>query len=139
MTHRLGPALFAVVVAAAFFIASASSQTPRSALGTPAASPVASPAGRAVSVTTFVAIHLTDTGVDPQSVEATNGHDLTITLVNDGARPHAFRIDRLAIDVRLLPGHTEIVVIRAPGFGDFPYSSDFAGDERRTGLLTFYS
>lgn len=138
MTNRLGPALFFVVVAAAFFIASASSQTPRSALGTPVASPLASPTGRAVSVTTFVTIHLTDNGFDPQYVEATNGHDLTITLVNSGTRPHGFRIGRFAIDLRLDPGQTTMVVIHAPGFGDFPYDSDLPGDNGHVGKITFY-
>src|SRR6478735_1469569 len=73
-------------------------------VASPGASPLASPTGRSVSVAGSVTINLGDTGFDPFYVESTNGHDLTIALVNTGTRRHSFRIDRYEVNVSLNPG-----------------------------------
>lgn len=109
-----------------------------SPLASPFASPVASPTGRSVSVADSVTIHLHDGWFDPAYVEATNGHALTITLINDGSRHHAFRIDRYDVDVDLAPGERRTVVIESPTLGDFTYYSDAPGDDGMIGELTFY-
>jgi len=130
------------VTLAGALLATARSQPLALGPATPGASPVASPAalptGRSVSVANSVTIQVTDGGFDPAYVESTNGHDLTITLINRGQRLHAFRIDRLNVDVRLDLGQTKTVVIHAPGLGDYPFYSDAPGDEGLTGRLTFY-
>jgi hypothetical protein len=112
------------------------------------ASPVAAQAGpstelgdtqvQSVSSAGEVTIHLTNSGFVPSYVESTAGHPLTITLVNTGSRPHAFRIDHYTIDVCLLPGASTTVVIDQPDLGDFIYFSDAPGDEGMRGTLTFY-
>ena len=104
----------------------------------PNASPAATPVGRSISVANSVTIELGDAGFDPVHVEATNGHDLTITLVNTGTRQHSFRIDRYDINVSLAPGEQKTIVIKSPSLGDFPYYSDAPGDEGMEGNLTFY-
>jgi uncharacterized cupredoxin-like copper-binding protein len=104
----------------------------------PNASPAATPTGRSVSVANSVTINHGDAGFDPVYVESTNGHDLTITLVNTGTRQHAFRIDRYEINVSLAPGEQKTIVIKSPSLGDFPYYSDAPGDEGMEGNLTFY-
>ncbi|MGI8485201.1 MAG: cupredoxin domain-containing protein [Thermomicrobiales bacterium] len=116
--------------------------TPRAA--TPAASPGATPApaalhrGRHVSVTGSVTIELTDEGFDPSLVQTTNGHDLEVTLINTGARRHAFQIERLHVDVSLDPGQRKTITIKSPPLGDFEYVSDAPGDEQISGILIFY-
>jgi hypothetical protein len=100
--------------------------------------PTALPWPEAVSTAGEVTIHLTDAGFAPSYVESTNGHALTITLVNDGSRPHAFRIEHFHIAVRLDSGQTTAVVIRRPDLGDFTYDSDAPGDAGMQGTLTFY-
>jgi len=110
-----------------------------SPVASPAASPVASPViGRSVSVTDSVTITLYDGGFDPNFVQATNGHDLTITLINQGTKRHTFRIDRYRINVSLDPGERQTVTIQSPDLGDFTFYSDAPGDEAMTGTLTFY-
>jgi len=104
----------------------------------PNASPVATPIGRSVSVANSVTIKMSDVGFDPVYVESTNGHDLTITVVNTGTRQHTFRIDRYDINVSLNPGEQKTVVIHSPSLGDFPYYSDAPGDEGMKGMLVFY-
>lgn len=104
----------------------------------PAASPAASPTGRSVSVTDSVTIELRDSGFDPVYVESTNGHPLTITLINSGTRRHAFRVDRYGVNVSLNPGERKTIVIEHPDLGDFPYYSDAPGDDWMTGTLVFY-
>ena len=113
-------------------------------VGTPApATPIATPpdtqpaSPQAVSVTGEVTITLTDTGFAPSRVQSTNGHDLTVTLVNTGSRPHGFRIERFGIDELLQPGETATVMITSPPLGDFTFSSDAPGDDM-TGQLVFY-
>ena len=107
-------------------------------VASPVASPLASPTGRSVSVAESVTINLGDAGFDPVYVESTNGHDLTITLVNTGTRRHSFRIDRYDVHVSLDPGEQQTIVIRNPNLGDFPYYSDAPGDEWMKGMLVFY-
>lgn len=107
-------------------------------VASPGASPAASPAGRSVSVAGSVTINLGDSGFDPVYVESTNGHDLTITLVNTGTRRHSFRIDRYQVNVALDPGQRTTIVIKNPSLGDFPYYSDAPGDEGMKGMLVFY-
>ncbi len=105
----------------------------------PAASPLAAGGGRqSVSTAGKVTIHLTDQGFTPSYVESTNGHPLTITLVNSGTRQHAFRIDELGIAESLAPGETKTVTIENPDLGDFTYVSDAPGDEGMEGTLAFY-
>jgi uncharacterized cupredoxin-like copper-binding protein len=99
---------------------------------------LASPTGRSVSVAGSVTINLGDTGFDPFYVESTNGHDLTITLVNTGTRRHSFRIDRYEVNVSLNPGEQKTIVIKNPSLGDYPYYSDAPGDEGMKGMLVFY-
>lgn len=105
---------------------------------TPSASPQASPVTRTVSVTDKVTIELTDEGFNPSVVQATNGHDLTITLVNTGSRDHAFQIERLKVQVSLNPGERRTIVIASPPLGDFTYVSSAPGDEQWSGTLIFY-
>lgn len=83
-------------------------------------------------------IRLTDQGFTPERVEATNGRDLAITLVNTGTRAHGFRIDHFGIAVALKPGERRTVTIASPDLGDYSYSSDAPGDEGMRGRLTFY-
>lgn len=126
------------------WLASAIDASPVAAspVASPAASPVASrPASvpaQSVSVAGSVTIRMTDQGFVPRYVESTNGHDLTITLVNSGTRPHGFRIDHYDIGVLLQPGATETVVIHHPDLGDYTFFSDAPGDGGMEGTLTFY-
>src|SRR5687768_2419686 len=70
--------------------------SPRGASGSPEASPIASPQASPVSlegsgvvaVADTVTIELTDGGFVPHIIQATSGHDLTITLINTGTRDH---------------------------------------------------
>ena len=143
MKHR---AVFAgaVAVLVVWGVAFGPMQDGRSAMfvaspaASPNASPAATPVGRSVSVANSVTIVLGDAGFDPIYVESTNGHDLTITLVNTGTRQHSFRIDRYDINVSLAPGERKTIVIKSPSLGDFPYYSDAPGDEGMKGNLTFY-
>jgi hypothetical protein len=89
-------------------------------------------------VASAVTIDIFDYGFDPVYVESTNGHDLTVALVNAGTREHAFRIDALNIDVKLAPGESRTIVIGNPPLGDYPYYSDAPGDDEFAGQLTFY-
>jgi plastocyanin len=109
-----------------------------SPIASPVASPVSSRVGRSISVAESVTIQLQDGWFDPAYVASTNGHDLTITLINAGSRQHAFRIDRYQVDVSLAPGETQTIVIQEPTLGDFTYYSDAPGDEGMEGQLTFY-
>ena len=81
---------------------------------------------------------MTDAGFQPSYVESTNGHDLEITLANNGTRPHAFVIDHFGIEICLLPGATTTTTIEQPDLGDFRYYSTAPGDENMEGTLTFY-
>ena len=118
---------------------------------TPASSPVASPSPAAspspvslaghgsATVSREVTIELTDQGFVPNYVQSTSGHDLTVTLINSGSRPHGFTIERLDIDVQLEPGERNVVVIHpSAGEGDFRYVSNAPGDAGMEGTLTFY-
>jgi azurin len=115
---------------------------------TPAASPEATPdcprnppPGRIVGVTYAVTITLTDQGFDPATIQATSGHDLTITLINTGARPHAFVLEEFAIDVELPPGASETITISPGDRGDavtYVFASDSPGDACMRGTLVFY-
>lgn len=114
-------------------------------IATPSAAAAASPAGspatimeRDVSVTDSVTINLTDGGFDPSSVQATNGHDLHVTLVNTGTRRHAFQIERLSVDVSLAPGERQSISIVSPPLGTFRVDSNAPGDEQFSGTLIFY-
>lgn len=112
---------------------------PPVAIASPAASPVASPVPpRIVSATTTVTIRLTDGGFDPSIVQSTNGHGLTITLVNTGTRPHGFRIDAYQIGIRLDPGETATVNIPRLELGNYPILSDVPGDEWMQGSLLIF-
>lgn len=143
MFARLLAATLALSIAGAFIIAARGQQ---STAGTPSASPAASPVsspspipqGGAVSVAGSVTIDLHDGWFDPSYVEATNGHPLTITLVNQGSRRHSFKIDRYDINVSLALGESKTIVIDSPDLGDFTYYSDAPGDHHMTGQLTFY-
>jgi plastocyanin len=121
------------------------------ATGTPVASPGASPSPAAspspvslaghgsATVSREVTIELTDEGYVPNYVQSTSGHDLTVTLVNSGSRPHGFAIERLDIDVQVGPGETRTVVVHpSAGEGDFTYVSNAPGDTGMEGTLTFY-
>lgn len=115
---------------------------------TPGASPMASPMGtpvasvvtssRPVSVADRVTIDLTDSGFRPDYVQATNGHDLHLTLRNRGTRDHAFQIERLGVDVTVAPGQEAKVTIESPPLGDFTFTSDAPGDGDFSGTLVFY-
>lgn len=111
-----------------------------SPVATPRSSPVqvATPAARIVSVAGSVTIELTDGGFSPSTVQATNGHDLVVTLVNTGSRRHAFQIARLKVNVSLTPGERRTIIIKTPPLGEFTYTSDAPGDEHITGTLVFY-
>jgi hypothetical protein len=143
MGNRAYLVLFIAVITAGLFALNAHEQslgTPAAAspVASPQATPIASPAGRSVSVAKSVTIQMNDGGFDPVYVESTNGHDLTITLVNAGTRAHAFRIDFYKISVNLSPGEHKTIVIRSPSLGDFPYYSDAPGDTALKGLLVCY-
>jgi hypothetical protein len=142
MSNRVYLVLFTAVIAAGLVALNASGQsasTPAaSPVASPQATPVAAPTGRSVSVANSVTIQINDGGFDPVYVESTNGHDLTITLVNAGTRPHAFRIDFYKINLTLAPGEHKTIVIHSPSLGDFPYYSDAPGDTALKGLLVFY-
>jgi plastocyanin len=143
MSNRVHLVFFAAVIAASLVAVNARGQsagTPAAAspVASPQATPVASPTGRSVSVANSVTIQMSDGGFDPVYVESTNGHDLTITLVNTGTRAHAFRIDFYEVNVNLAPGEHKTIVIQSPSLGDFPYYSDAPGDTGMKGLLVFY-
>jgi hypothetical protein len=141
MVNRIVMAL-AIVAVAGIAIAGVRGQEAGFGTATPIASPVASPAavptGRSVSVASAVTINIFDYGFDPMYVESTNGHDLTVTLINAGTRKHAFRIDALNVDVQLAPGESRTIVIENPPLGDYPYYSDAPDDDEFAGQLTFY-
>jgi len=111
-----------------------------SPVATPGASPVATPmeAGRPVSVADKVTIRLTDSGFRPDYVQATNGHDLHVTLRNTGSREHDFKIKDLDVDETLAPGEETRLTIESPPLGDFTFTSDAPGDEGFEGTLVFY-
>lgn len=144
MNNRAYLVLFTAVIAAGLIVLHAGGQsasTPpalASPVASPQATPIASPVGRSVSVASSVTIQMNDNGFDPVYVESTNGHDLTITLVNAGTRAHAFRIDFYKVNVNLAPGERKTIVIQSPSLGDFPYYSDVPGDAGMKGLLVFY-
>jgi hypothetical protein len=97
--------------------------------------------GRVVAVANDVTIELTDQGFDPAVIQATSGHDLAVTLVNTGARSHAFVLEFFEIDVELAPGETVTVTVAPGDRGDavtYPFTSDAAGDECMQGMLVFY-
>jgi hypothetical protein len=142
-----GPALLRGVIRP--FTAADDGATPAaSPEATPAASPEATPvcaadasSGRVVAVPNEVTIHLTDRGFDPATIQATSGHDLTITLINTGSRPHAFVLEYFGIDVSLAPGERETVAVSPGDRGDavtYPFASDAPGDECMHGTLVFY-
>lgn len=146
----LNVASVATIVIAAMLIAASATTgqlgapaTPSAALASPIASPVASPTEQTnvhdfASVADRVTIRLSDDGFHPSFVQATNGHDLTITLVNDGTRPHGFTIEELDIDELLQPGETRVIVIEDPPLGDFDIISRAPGDDAFEGELVFY-
>lgn len=114
-------------------------------VGTPGATAMATPlaatpeaANRPVSVAGEVEIEIWDDAYRPAFVQATNGHDLEITLKNVGTRQHAFQIPRLKVDVTLAPGAQETITISGPPLGEFPFTSDAPGDGHLAGLLVFY-
>ena len=97
--------------------------------------------GRIVAVVNEVTARLTDQGFDPAAVQATSGHDLTITLINVGSRPHTYVVDAFEIKVDLLPGAREQVVVSPGGRGDavtYVVTSDAPGDDCFQGKLIFY-
>ena len=107
---------------------------------TPACNAAASP-GRVVAVANDVTIRLTDDGFDPAVIQATSGHDLTVTLVNTGSRPHAFVLEDFGIDVQLPPGASEAVTLHPGDRGDsvtYTFASDAPGDDCVRGMLVFY-
>ena len=116
--------------------------TPESGCASPVASPEASPdaAGGSsiVSVAETVTISLTDSGFEPNYVQATSGHDLTITLHNTGSRDHGFAIDFFAIAELLEPGETKTIVIHNRLEIDVNFYSTAPCDDGMTGELTFY-
>lgn len=134
----MAPAVAGVVISR-FRLQSQSTPT-----ASPGASPVASPmatpvqSGRPVSVADTVTIELTDFGFRPDYVQATNGHDLHVTLRNTGTRKHGFRIERLDVNVTVKPGMEKTVTIESPPLGDFTFTSDERGDEAFEGTLVFY-
>ena len=145
--YLIAAGLIAVAVSA-IVLTKAASPTPT---GTHVPSPDASPSPAAspspvslaghgsATVGRAVTIELTDQGYVPNYVQSTSGHDLTVTLVNSGSRPHGFTIERLDIDVRLEPGETKVVVVHpSAGEGDFTYVSNAPGDTGMEGTLTFY-
>lgn len=112
--------------------------TPAVCPATSGATPASATSERSVSVTDNVTIRLTDHGFAPAKVEATNGHPLTIHLVNQGSRPHGFRVAHFGIDVILAPGAKRTVTIDAPDLGEYPFTSGAPCDAYLRGLLIFY-
>lgn len=140
---------FAVIVLLAITSLGASARKGSPVAGSPiaAASPCAtrsaSPeattqARQSVSTSGAVTIYLTDQGFAPSYVESTNGHPLTITLINTGSRPHGFTITRFEIDEMVDPGQTKTIVIEKPDLGDFPFTSGAPCDDGMQGVLVFY-
>jgi uncharacterized cupredoxin-like copper-binding protein len=116
--------------------------SPETACATPVASPNASPVSLEGSemrtVAETVTIELTDGGYVPNYVQATSGHDLTITLKNTGTRDHGFAIDYFDIDETLAPGESKTITIHNREEIDVDYYSSAPCDEGMTGTLTFY-
>jgi hypothetical protein len=122
--------------------------SPRGATASPEVSPFASPQASPVSlegsgvvaVAAEVTIELTDGGFVPHIIQATSGHDLTITLVNNGTRHRGFTIEEFDIDELLAPGETKTVVLRNPLAHevDVDYVSNAPGDEGMRGTLVLY-
>jgi plastocyanin len=102
-------------------------------MGTPVASapaPAAPPATSGPVYTTGpVTIWLTDDGYIPDRVLSAEGHDLTVTLINSGSRPHSFTIDQLNIDAQLAPGETKTVQLNDVVIGEYTYYSDLPADK----------
>jgi hypothetical protein len=113
-------------------------------IGTPVASapaPAAPPATSGPVYTTGpVTIWLTDDGFIPDRVLSAVGHNLTVTLINSGSRPHSFTIDRLNIDAQLAPGDTKTVHLDGVVIGEYTYYSDFPTDKAlgMTGHLSIF-
>jgi plastocyanin len=99
--------------------------------GTPVADAPAAPPTTSGPVYTTgpVTIWLTDDGFIPDRVLSAVGHDLTVTLINSGSRPHSFTIDRLNIDAHLAPGETKTVHLNGVVIGEYTYYSDLPADK----------
>ena len=82
----------------------------------------AAPAAAAEPVT--VVAH--DIFFDPDEVTVPADTDVTFALPNEGAAPHNFSIDELGIDVDILPGETQEVVINAPA-GEYEFYCNVPG------------
>jgi uncharacterized cupredoxin-like copper-binding protein len=91
-----------------------------------------------LTVAETVTIELTDNGFVPNYVQATSGHDLTVTLVNTGTREHGFAIDHFDVNEVLAPGETKTITIENRQEIDVDYYSSAPCDEGMTGQLTFY-
>ncbi|MGH2559626.1 MAG: cupredoxin domain-containing protein, partial [Thermomicrobiales bacterium] len=106
-----------------------------------AATPAASPTpriGNPVYTTGPVTIRLTDEGFVPDRVLSAVGHDLTVTLTNTGARPHAFCSERLDVDVELAPGESTTIQLDDLPIGRYPFISDLPEDAGMRGQLTIF-
>ena len=139
--------VIAVTLSALFLSSSSLGKTSATATASPDASPspIASPSPGSMTghgsatVSREVTIQLTDQGFVPNYVQSTSGHDLSVTLINTGQRPHSFTIDSLGVDVTVDPGQTKTVTVQpTAGLGDFSYVSHAPGDDGMQGELTFY-
>lgn len=104
---------------------------------TPAATPAAPPSNP-VYTTGPVTIRLTDEGFVPDRVLSAVGHDLTLTLVNTGARPHNFCSESLHLDVTLDPGESTTIALDDLPLGEYPFVSDLPADAGMRGRLTIF-
>jgi hypothetical protein len=107
------------------------------AIASPAAAPTARSVGPAYT-TGPVTIRLTDAGFVPHRVFSAVGHDLRVTLINTGTRPHNFCVPDLEIDVDLEPGESTTLALDDLPLGAYDFVSDLPGDEAFRGRLTIF-
>ncbi len=94
--------------------------------GTPAPQAAAATAEPAPAEAGPVEVVANDIFFAPEELTIPADTDVVFTLANDGVPPHNFSIDELGIDIDILPGATEEVVINAPA-GEYEYYCNVPG------------
>ena len=109
--------------------ATAGEVTPETTGGEPATAEPAAAAAEAEPVT----VVSQDIFFEPSEVTIPADTDVTFTLPNEGVIPHNFSIDALGIDVDILPGETQEIVVNAPA-GTYEFYCNVPG-HREAGMV----